>query len=313
MKRYEPTPCKLCRGRLSQYQYRLRSHHGIPFHAAECETCGLFQVVYDWHAQEPLGVTTDADEALAHPLWGSAQELSANESKAMAFAQRLANAGLIQRARVLDIGCGRGLFLRACRDLGAAAVTGQEFRRSDIAYARNVLDIEDIRPVETHRADVWPDDEFDLVCSIDVLEHVHDLKTIFEQCLRVLRPGGYLFHATPGYDSLSHHLGRRLARYSPVRYSLLAGILCNVDAPAIGGGHVSILGRRQLTWLENTFFLDIKEIQYVASYSYSNRHYATLIPQLRKLPTPIGSTMFALLRSTVKNKLTFLAERPSGS
>ena len=256
-------------------------------------------------------MTTDADEALADPLWGSEQELLANESKAMTFAQRLATEGLVQRARVLDIGCGRGLFLRACRDLGAAVVAGQEFRSSDIAYARDVLGIEDIRPVETNRADVWPDDEFDLVCSFDVLEHVHDLKTAFEQCLRVVRPGGYLFHATPGYDSFSHRLGRLLAHYGPTdRIMLLAGILCNVDAPEIGGGHVSILAARQLKWLEKTYSLQIESVDYVNSYSYSNEHYATFTPYLRQLPPRVGSSSFAVLRATIKNKLAFLVRAP---
>lgn len=314
MKRSESIPCKLCRGILSQYRYSLRGHHGIPFHAAECESCGLFQVVYDWNAQESLSLTVDADEALAHPLWGASQELAANESKAMMFAGRLAQAGLVQGARVLDIGCGRGLFLRACRDLGSAAVTGQEFRRSDIAYARNVLGIEDIRPVETNRTSVWPDDEFDLVCSLDVLEHVHDLKAVLEQCLRVLRPGGYMFHVTPGYDSRSHHLGRLLARHSPTdKIALVAGILCNVDAPEIGGGHVSILGLRQMRWLEESYSLDVKSVSYVSSYSYSNEHYAAFVPYLRRLPVRIGSSIFALLRATLKNKLVILIRAPTRS
>jgi SAM-dependent methyltransferase len=303
--------CKLCRGSLAEPTFTLRGNHGLPFDAAECEICGLFQVVYDWNAQEPLTLTTDADAALADPLWGSEQELLSNEAKATMFAQRLAKKGLVQRARVLDIGCGRGLFLRACRDLGAAVVTGQEFRRSDIAYARDVLGVEDIRPVETERADVWPDDEFDLVCSFDVLEHVHDLKTVFEQCLRVVRPGGYLFHATPGYDSLSHRVGRFLAGHSPIdRSMLLAGILCNVDAPEIGGGHVSILGVRQLKWLERTYSVQIESVDYVNSYSYSNEHYATFIPYLRKLPLRVGSSIFAVLRVTLKNKLAFVVRAP---
>ncbi len=313
MRRSEPILCKLCRGSLSERTYALRGNVGIAFDAAECEICGLFQVVYDWNAKEPLTLTTDADEALADPLWGSEQELLANESKAMTFAQRLAGNGVLQRARVLEIGCGRGFFLQACRDLGAAVVIGQEFRSSDIAHARDVLGIEDIRPVETSRADVWPDDEFDLVCSFDVLEHVHDLKMVFEQCLRVVRPGGYLFHATPGYDSLSHRLGRLLGRYSPTeRTMLLAGILTNVEAEVAeqGGGHVSILGTRQLRWLERQYSLQIASMDYVNSYSYSNAHYAAMIPYLRKVPRRIGSSMFAVLRAAIRNKLVFLVRTP---
>jgi 2-polyprenyl-3-methyl-5-hydroxy-6-metoxy-1,4-benzoquinol methylase len=313
MRRPETISCKLCRGSLTERKYALRGNIGIDFDAAECEVCGLFQVVYDWKAKEPLTLSTDADEALADPLWGSEQELRANESKAMTFAQRLATDGLLRGARVLEIGCGRGFFLRACRNLGASVVIGQEFRSSDITHARDVLGIEDIRPVETNRADVWPDDEFDLVCSFDVLEHVHDLKTVFEQCLRLVRPGGYFFHATPGYDSLSHRLGRVLGRYSPTeRTMLLAGVLSNVEPalPGHSGGHVSILGSRQLRWLEQRYALQIENMEYVSSYSFSNSHYAAVIPYLRKLPTRLGASMFAVVRASVRNKLVFLLRVP---
>jgi 2-polyprenyl-3-methyl-5-hydroxy-6-metoxy-1,4-benzoquinol methylase len=286
----------------------LRSHHGIPFYATECETCGLFQVVYDWEAEKSLSLTIDADAALAHPLWGAERELIANQVKARLFALKLQRAGLLRGAKVLDIGCGRGFLLRACRDLGAAMVVGQEFRKSDIAYAQDVLGIEDIRPVETSRIDVWPDNEFDLVCSLDVLEHVHDLQTIFDQSVRVLRPGGYMYHVTPGYDSLSHRLGRWLARRSPTdRTMLIAGILCNVDAPQIGGGHVSTFGLRQVRWLEKQYKLKIRSAEYMSSYSYSDEHYASFIPYLRELPTRVGASIFGLLRITIKNKLVFLA------
>lgn len=285
----------------------------MPFAAAECSTCGLFQVDEDWSAYGPLSLTTDADESLADPLWGSQRELAANRAKAMAFAHRLAQTGLLERSRIVELGCGRGFFLRACSDLGAAVVTGQEFRSSDIAYARDVLGIRDVRPIVTERVDVWPDDEFDLACSFDVLEHVHDLKTFFEQCFRVVRPGGYLFHATPGYDSLSNRLGRFLARYDPTERTVpVAGVLCNLD-PGVdeqGGGHVAILGSRQLRWLEKEYFMKILSVEYVASYSYSNEHYATYVRYLRRLPTPIGSAIFRLARATIRNKLVFLAQAP---
>jgi SAM-dependent methyltransferase len=313
MRGSEPILCKLCRGRLSGRRYALLGQGGIAFDAAECEICGLFQVIYDWKAREPPALTTEDDEALSDPLWGSEQELLAHESKAITFAQRLAEEGLVQGARVLDIGCGRGHFLRASRDLGAAAVTGQEFRRSDIIYARDALGLEDIRPIETKRTDAWPDDEFDVVCSFDVLEHVHDLKAFLEECLRVVRPGGHFFHATPGYDSTSHWLGRSLARYSPTKRTRhLAGILCNVQPEMIGqgGGHVSTIGIRSVRWFSNMYSLKIENMEYVNSYTYSNEHYAALLPLLRNLPRRIGASAFRAVRATIKNKLVFLAQVP---
>ena len=300
--------CKLCHATLSNRTYALRTPGELDFEAAECKRCGLFQVVYDWSRQEPLKFTEDADELLQEELWGAEREVLATKIKAATFAQRLASDGLLRGARVLEIGCGRGFFLHHCQALGALTATGQEFRNADIAYARQVLGIDDIRPVETTRTDIWPDDEFDLVCSFDVVEHVHDLKTFFQQCFRVVRDGGVVIHATPGYDSPPHRLGRFLGRHSPTeRTSLLAGILCNLDPqiPEQGGGHVSILGVRQLKWLEKVYAVKIEKAYYISSYSYSNEHYATYIPQLRKLPPSVGAVIFAVLRATIKNKLVF--------
>jgi hypothetical protein len=105
-----------------------------------------------------------------------------------------------------------------------------------------------------------------------------------------------------------------LARHGPTdRSVLLAGVLCNVDAPDVGGGHVSMLGLRQVKWLERSFSIDVVRAEYVSSYSYSNEHYAAFVPFLRSLPKPIGTALFARVRATVKNKLVFLARRaPEG-
>jgi hypothetical protein len=93
---------------------------------------------------------------------------------------------------------------------------------------------------------------------------------------------------------------------------LLAGVLSNVEPalPGHSGGHVSILGSRQLEWLEQRYSLQIETIEYVSSYSFSNSHYAAVIPYLRKLPTRLGASMFAVVRATVKNKLVFLLRIP---
>jgi SAM-dependent methyltransferase len=49
----------------------------------------------------------------------------------------------------------------------------------------------------------YPDAAFDLVVSMDVIEHVPDPVPWTREALRVLRPGGILFLTTPNYGSLS--------------------------------------------------------------------------------------------------------------
>jgi ubiquinone/menaquinone biosynthesis C-methylase UbiE len=45
----------------------------------------------------------------------------------------------------------------------------------------------------------FADDEFDLVCSRHVMEHVSDIQTALKEIKRVLKPGGYVAAVTPHY------------------------------------------------------------------------------------------------------------------
>jgi SAM-dependent methyltransferase len=49
----------------------------------------------------------------------------------------------------------------------------------------------------------YPDAAFDLVVSMDVIEHVPDAVPWAKEALRVLRPNGVLFLTTPNYGSMS--------------------------------------------------------------------------------------------------------------
>lgn len=298
--------CKLCHHERVGKTYVLRWGEEPPFDAGVCGACGLFQTLYDWRDAVERQADAELDLSEAGPEWSSEQELAANAEKARFFAEALAKRGWVQGKRVLDIGSGHGFFLQACRELGAAQVTGQEFFRDrDLRYSRH-LGLDDVRTAPFSDLAVWPANEFDLVCSFDVVEHIHDLQAFFSDCLRVARPGGFLYHATPGADSLSHRLGRLMAGAGIRR---LATPLCNVQPvkDPFGGPHVSIMGLRQLEWLESRCPFSVAETAYVNSYSYSDEHYAGLLPGLKSLPRPLGARLFGVVRAVVRNKLVFAA------
>jgi len=46
-----------------------------------------------------------------------------------------------------------------------------------------------------------PDESFDLIVSFQVLEHVGSLETTIDECVRLLRPGGLMYHVFPNYHS----------------------------------------------------------------------------------------------------------------
>jgi 2-polyprenyl-3-methyl-5-hydroxy-6-metoxy-1,4-benzoquinol methylase len=46
-----------------------------------------------------------------------------------------------------------------------------------------------------------PDASFDFVVSFQVLEHVRSIEHIFSECIRVIKPGGIMYHVVPNYKS----------------------------------------------------------------------------------------------------------------
>jgi SAM-dependent methyltransferase len=64
----------------------------------------------------------------------------------------------------------------------------------------------------------YPDAAFDLIVSMDVIEHVPDPVPWVKEALRVLRPGGVLYLTTPNYGSTSLRVLENTALEAVARY-----------------------------------------------------------------------------------------------
>jgi len=49
----------------------------------------------------------------------------------------------------------------------------------------------------------WPDEAFDEIMAQDVLEHLRSFVAFFDECWRILKPGGLARIRTPRWDSLN--------------------------------------------------------------------------------------------------------------
>jgi SAM-dependent methyltransferase len=97
---------------------------------------------------------------------------------------------------ILDVGCGPGLFFRQLATLGR--VSGSEPSLPD-TYTTPYGTVYH-HPVQD--TTVFPDESYDLVLLLDVLEHVTDDRGLLEAALRVVRPGGHLLITVPAHQQL---------------------------------------------------------------------------------------------------------------
>ena len=108
------------------------------------------------------------------------------------------NSQTLAGLRVLDIGCGGGLFSEALAEQGAQ-VTGIDPSPGVIDVARlhmreSALEIDyQSRTAEDLAASGA---QFDIVCAMEVLEHVVDMPRFVATAAQMVKPGGWFFAAT---------------------------------------------------------------------------------------------------------------------
>jgi SAM-dependent methyltransferase len=122
--------------------------------------------------------------------------------------------------RLLDVGCGQGQFLR--RAARYYDVYGIDISPARVERARSQSGLDTVS-VGSATALEFGDGFFDVVCALDVVEHLEQPEVFFVEASRVLRPGGLLLFSTPNTESLGHRRkGRESFMYrDPTHASLL--------------------------------------------------------------------------------------------
>jgi 2-polyprenyl-3-methyl-5-hydroxy-6-metoxy-1,4-benzoquinol methylase len=110
------------------------------------------------------------------------------------------------KGKILDIGCGRGLFLDIMRTYGWT-VKGVEFGQAAVENASSAYGIDVIS--ETRMQNELPDEEFDVITMNHVLEHVYDPVETIHECSRTLKYGGLLVVSVPNILSLQASFGNQ--------------------------------------------------------------------------------------------------------
>jgi len=108
----------------------------------------------------------------------------------------------VPRGKLLDVGCGSGVWLMAMRELGWG-IEGVDFdsRAVQAATERGLA----VRCGSLEQQS-FPDGTFDAVTMSHVIEHLPDPIRSLKECARILKPGGKLVLWTPNTSSLGHRV-----------------------------------------------------------------------------------------------------------
>ncbi|MBK8078922.1 MAG: class I SAM-dependent methyltransferase [Saprospiraceae bacterium] len=113
--------------------------------------------------------------------------------------------------KILNIGVATGATSDMLKKFGT--VISSEFDAETCTFLRQVLKMEVIEASVTELP--FPDNEFDLVCAFDVIEHVENDEQAMEEMKRVCKKGGYVAITVPAdknlwspHDVINHHFRR---------------------------------------------------------------------------------------------------------
>lgn len=105
----------------------------------------------------------------------------------------------LDRARVLDYGCGGGEIVRRLRDSGVEAFGCDVFYEGgnySVAVGSELFESGIVRRIDGGTIP-FDDESFDYVLNNQVMEHVEDLDAVLGEIRRVMKPGGILLSLFP--------------------------------------------------------------------------------------------------------------------
>ena len=120
------------------------------------------------------------------------------------IAEEVRNAFAERQVRLLDVGCGAGFLSNELAREGLL-VTGLDASESSLGIARMHGDPD---RVAYQRGDAYnlphEDESFEIICAMDLLEHISDPGQVINEIARVLKPHGLFFFHTFNRNLLSY-------------------------------------------------------------------------------------------------------------
>jgi SAM-dependent methyltransferase len=214
------------------------------FRLVRCETCGVVRQ-NPWLTWESLKDYYPEDYSAYEPIIDREKSQVKRADRRYGMWKRLRSIERLQPGgRLLDVGCGTGVFLAEAQRSGKWELAAVEPSPAAADYVRRELDI----PVFNRRfAEMdLPADSFDVITMWNVLEHLHQPVQDLRQAAALLRPGGWLVFSVPNLESME---ARLFGRY-----------WLGWDLPR----HLYLFPQKQLREILTTLGLRQKDVQCIA-------------------------------------------------
>ncbi len=212
----------------------------------------------------------------------------------------------LKDVKVLDIGCGGGLFLSLLKR-EEARVVGTELSDSRAQYAKTKHGLEIYKqPIES---DFWQksyENYFDAVTLWDVIEHVNYPFQTLRCAANVLKRGGLLLIDTPCRDSFYHQIGEITYRLSGGRFPTFLNAMYSSHL----FGHKQIFSTNEMKDIFSSSGLEIVELQKFHELSFPYEFYLQKLlhsEALVKLSLPAVRTFFWLFK--IRNKMLVIGKK----
>lgn len=203
--------CAVCDS--SELEFLFHHHHD--WQVRRCTNCGLTQVAPRPTSRE-VAALYEADGQHFDPYKEQLEvhrqyfRLKAKEILGLLLAQgnwheklrvskKIPNKTLVQRGKLLDIGCALGVFLTEAKSLGFEPY-GVDISEAAVAHCCG-LGLAVVRGILGGKGVELPSGNFAVVTAFEIIEHERDPKGMMRQVYKLLQPGGIVVVTTPNHAS----------------------------------------------------------------------------------------------------------------
>jgi 2-polyprenyl-3-methyl-5-hydroxy-6-metoxy-1,4-benzoquinol methylase len=269
-------------------------------------SAGGFHFIDYLDPMETISAEIDASKLTAEESVYIETQLQANLNKFRNQVNTLAKYLPLPNARILDIGCGGGLFLSLLKERGAQVV-GIELSDSRAHYAKTKHGLEiDKHPIESDHWQKGYAGYFDAVTLWDVIEHVNYPQLTLRSAANVLKPGGLLLIDTPCRDSFYHHFGEITYRLTGGRFPTFLNAMYSSHL----FGHKQIFSTSEMKALFESTGLEVIDLHKFHELSFPYEFYLKKLLRSRMVVTtllPAVHVFFKLFK--IQNKMLVIGRK----